>query len=143
MHAAVMQLYHEEHSVCIVVNELNCMTHTHTLQLPPPYTLGNGLDGWWYENKHFVRDESVLISSYYKVYVKTVPVFRRLNKNGEVFFCQKYARVKRRNSYTITYTPTQYGQIVYFTLLMNKAAAIVKKIQLTLKLTPTPFYLFI
>jgi hypothetical protein len=26
------------------------------------------------------------------------------------------------------YTPTQYGQIVYFTLLLNKAAAVVKKI---------------
>ena len=44
-----------------------------------------------------------------------------------MFFCQKYSRVKRRNSYTITYRQ-HYGHILYFTLLKNRPAAVVKKV---------------
>ena len=72
--------------------------------------------------KALSEDESALISKYYSADVKTVPVFRRLNIKGEVFFCQEYTHTKRRNSYTIMYKPAQYCQILYFTLLSDKGA---------------------
>lgn len=58
-----------------------------------------------------------------------VPIFKRLYKDGQTFFCAQYTRVKKRNSYTIKYGPDEkYGQIQYFILREGKATAMVKKI---------------
>ena len=71
--------------------------------------------------------ESRLISIYYGADITTVPTFQRLKRDREVFFCQQYSRVKRRNSYTIAYRQ-HYGHILYFTLLKNRPVAVVKKL---------------
>lgn len=76
--------------------------------------------------------EALLFSEFYQEEVSTISTFRRLCKDGEVFFCEKYSRVKRRNSYTVAYICASsglrhHGQILYFALLKNRPAALLKK----------------
>lgn len=81
------------------------------------------------ETKKLAAQEALLLSDFHGEEVTTVPSFRRLSRGDEVFFCEQYSRVKRRNSYTVTYeNGHKYGQIVYFTLFKNRPAAVIKKL---------------
>ncbi len=92
--------------------------------------------------------ESELISEHYGINLTTVSIFKRLEKGGEVFYCSSYSRVKRRNSYTVSYmsgevyysnqrlhniyyfagTEVVYGQIQFFTIFKNKPAVVIRKL---------------
>ena len=75
------------------------------------------------------QEDSDIISKHYGVSITAISIFKRLQRNGETFYCQQYTKVKRRNSYSITYCPGElYGQIVYFILLNGKPAAVIKKL---------------
>lgn len=82
------------------------------------------------ERRSLPAEEALVVSEYYGEAVSTVSIFRRLTMDGEVYFCQLYSRVKRRNSYTVAYGDQQYGQIMYYTIHKNKPAAMLKKLVL-------------
>ena len=69
--------------------------------------------------------------------VSSIATFRRLSVDGEVFFCRHYSRVKRRNSFTVTYKgkngDVNLGQIEYFAIRKKQPTALMAKIE---KLTP-------
>lgn len=82
--------------------------------------------------KYLTAPEAQLISCHYGRDLIAVPTFKRLQRNGEIFYCQEYRRVTQRNSYTIMYyidsTNLSYGQILYFINIDNRPSAMVKKL---------------
>lgn len=82
------------------------------------------------ENKTLSSSESTLISKYFGTQTLTsVPTFKRLKKEDNIYFCSQYLRVKCRNSYTVVYSDTLYGHISFFVLYNNKPAAVIKKLE--------------
>ena len=73
-----------------------------------------------------------LCEEFYGESMLTVPTFKRLQKDGEMFHCMEYTKVTEQNSYTIKDSSGSYGQIVIFTLRNNQPAAIIQD------LTPLP-----
>lgn len=73
-------------------------------------------------------EEALLVGEHYGKAVSTVSVFQRLSMDGEVYFCQLYSRVKRRNSYTVKYGVEKYGKIFYFITHKNKHVAMMRKL---------------
>ena len=74
-------------------------------------------------------EEARLISEVYGETLKSISTFKRLQRDGEIYFCQKYTRVKVRNSYTVAYSKSgsfHYGQILYFICCKNTAAAVIR-----------------
>jgi hypothetical protein len=79
--------------------------------------------------KTLPEEEAIIVGEFYGEAVTKFPTFKRLSRGGEVFFCLEYSRVKRRNSYTVTFGDDhQYGQIMYFVMWNNRPAAVVKKL---------------
>lgn len=74
--------------------------------------------------------DAELVSQHYSRPITAAPTFQRLQKNGEVFSCKEYKRVKCRNSYTVTYHTNfcslSYGQILYF-INLDRPSAVVNK----------------
>lgn len=88
--------------------------------------------------KQLSPEESQRCKDFFERDFETIPTFNRLERNGDMFFCQQYTRVKKRNSFTIEYGPGKFGQIYYFILHEGKAAAVVQ--QLVLSPIPESFY---
>ncbi len=62
-----------------------------------------------------------------------VQVFYRLQKNNTTFYSAKYGRVKKRNSYTVTYYSDNeilFGQIQYFIHFSTHQLAVLKQLTL-------------
>lgn len=81
------------------------------------------------------EEEGRVVSSFYEMPLQTISIFKRLLKNGEIFFCDKYLRVKKRNSFTVLYKSAsdgrdQFGQILFFTIFQNKPGVVLKQLQL-------------
>ncbi len=81
-------------------------------------------------SKHLCTEDADLLTIFYgtSTTFTAIPVFQRLYKDGQIYFCQQYSRVKRRNSYTVQYSEGLYGQIMYFTFFNNRPAAVMKKL---------------
>ena len=80
------------------------------------------------QSKQLTEEESGICEEYYGEKITSIPTFKRLQKNGQIFFCKEYTKVKKRNSYTVIYLSGKYGQILYFTWHSGKAAAIVNEL---------------
>ena len=63
-----------------------------------------------------------------------IETFYRLKLREEMFFSQRYIRVKKRNSYTILYkkeTMLRFGLIVLFLSINRTPVALVQKLMVT------------
>lgn len=83
--------------------------------------------------KYLTAAEAQLVSQHYSKEVTAITTFKRLQRNREIFYCQEYKAVKRRNSYTIMYhtgTNMSYGQIMYFIITADsRPSAMVQKLR--------------
>lgn len=64
-----------------------------------------------------------------------VPMFYRLfREDGQIFYSAKYLRMKKRNSYTISYTDEdnclQFGQIQSFAVIGGSCMALIKLVNI-------------
>ena len=75
-------------------------------------------------------DEQQKLCAYYQDNTITnVQIFKRLYKDRQTFYSAHYTRVKKRNSFTITYGPgEQIGQVQYFAIFRGKPAAVIRKV---------------
>ena len=83
------------------------------------------------EMRNVPSREALCLEEFYQEVVSALPTFKRLSRDGEVLFCKNYSRVKRRNSYTVSYMTScecRYGHIMYFTLLKNQPAAVIRRL---------------
>lgn len=81
--------------------------------------------------KCLLAQEMHMVNTYYNTQATTVPTFLRLLRDCEIFFSKQYTRVRIRN--TVSYMDDDgslsYGQILYFTFMDNRSAAMMSMLQ--------------
>ena len=73
--------------------------------------------------------EATVVSNFYGISLKVVPSFQRIKLQNTNYYSLEYTRVKLRNSYTILYSESFYGQILFFILHNNQPAIVLRKLK--------------
>ena len=74
-----------------------------------------------------------LLLQYFNYPTESIRTFYRLLVGDEIFFCQNYPRVTKRNSYTVLYEREGkfcYGMISQFFLVQKNVAAVIERLRI-------------